>query len=132
MRREHTIHFTTSYINRLFAYRYSMYTHMNLQFLINAESSPHVKEDIDVTKKAQEQAQKKQQKEKEKQATEARKIAQSSQITPATASKKQAPKKKRVERCTGGVSGVNSEEAPLGPPKVTRSGRSITIPMKFR
>jgi hypothetical protein len=84
-------------------------------------------------KKAQEQAQKKQQKEKEKQATEARKIAQSSQITPATTSNRQAPKRKRVDRCTGGASGVNSEEAPQAPlPKVTRTGRSITIPEKFR
>jgi hypothetical protein len=84
-------------------------------------------------KKAQEQAQKKQQKETENQAREARKIAQSSQIAPATISKKQAPKTKRVERCTGGVSRVNSEEAPLAlSPKVTRTGRSITMPKKFR
>ncbi|KAF1934923.1 hypothetical protein EJ02DRAFT_487834 [Clathrospora elynae] len=80
-------------------------------------------------KRAQEQAQKKQQKEEEKQAAEAREITQPSQITQATTSKKQAPKRKRVERCTGGASGVNSEEAP---PKVTRTGRNITIPKKFR
>jgi hypothetical protein len=84
-------------------------------------------------KKAQEQAQKKQQKEKEKQAAEARKIAQQSQRVPATASKKQTPKRKRVEACTSGASGVNSEESPPAPPpKVTRTGRSITIPKKFR
>jgi hypothetical protein len=84
-------------------------------------------------KKAQEQAQKKQQKEKEKQAAETRKIAQPSQVTCATVLKKQAPKRKRVERCTAGASGVNGEEAhPAPPPKVTRTGRSITIPKKFR
>jgi hypothetical protein len=84
-------------------------------------------------KKAQEHAQKKQQKEIELQAAEARKIAQQSQRAPATASKKQAPKRKHVEACTSGASGVNSEESPPAPPpKVTRTGRSITIPKKFR
>jgi hypothetical protein len=84
-------------------------------------------------KKAQEQAQKKQQKEKENQATEARKIAQSSQRAPATVSKKQAPKRKRVERCTGGASsGQGGESSQSPPPKITRTGRSITIPDRFR
>lgn len=83
-------------------------------------------------KKAQEQARKKQQKEKEIQATRATEIAQSSQIAPATTSRKQAPKRKRVERCTRGVSGVNRKEAHQAPPpKVTRTGRSITIPKKL-
>jgi hypothetical protein len=84
-------------------------------------------------KKAQEQAQKKQQKEMELQAAEARKIAQQSQRAPTIASKKQTPKRKRVEACTSGGSGVNSEESPPAPPpKVTRTGRSITILQKFR
>jgi hypothetical protein len=84
-------------------------------------------------KKAQELAQKKQQKEKEKQAVQTRKIARLSQITPATTLKKQVPKRKRVERCTGGASGVDGEESPPAPPpKVTRTGRSITVPRKFR
>jgi hypothetical protein len=84
-------------------------------------------------KKAQEQAKKKQQKEKEHQAAEARKIAQSSQIAPATTSKKQAPKRKRVERCTASASsGQGGELSQAPPPKVTRTGRSITIPKKFR
>jgi hypothetical protein len=59
-------------------------------------------------KRAQEQAQKKQ-RDEEKQAAEARIIAQPSQIDQAAVSKKQAPKRKRVEGCTGGASGVNSE-----------------------
>jgi hypothetical protein len=84
-------------------------------------------------KKAQEQAQKKQQKEKEKQAVQTRKIARLPQITSATTLKKQVPKRKRVERCTSSVSGVDSEESPPAPlPKVTRTGRSITVPRKFR
>jgi hypothetical protein len=84
-------------------------------------------------KRAQEQAQKKQQKEEGKQATEAQKIAQLSQIIPATTSTKQAPKRKRVERCTASVSGgQGGESSQAPPPKVTRTGRSITIPRKFR
>jgi hypothetical protein len=84
-------------------------------------------------KRAQEQAKKKQQKEEEKQAEEVRKIAQPSEITQATASNKRAPKRKRVERCTTGASGMNDEEAPQVPsPKVTRTGRNITIPKRFR
>jgi hypothetical protein len=84
-------------------------------------------------KRAQEQAKKKQQKEEEKQAEEVRKIARPSEIAQAIASNKQVPKRKRVERCTTGASGVNSEETPPSPPpKVTRTGRNITIPRKFR
>jgi hypothetical protein len=84
-------------------------------------------------KKAQEVAERKQQKEKEMRAAETRKIAQSSQITPATTSKKQVPKRKRVERCTGTVSGGQGGESSQAPPtKVTRTGRNITIPKKFR
>jgi hypothetical protein len=86
--------------------------------------------DKEKEKMAQDQAQKKRQKEKEKQAVKARQIAQSSQVAPATTSNKQILKRKRVEPCTGGAGGVNGGEAP--PPKVTRTGRSITVPRKFR
>jgi hypothetical protein len=84
-------------------------------------------------KRAQEQAEKKQQKEEEKQAAETRKIAQPSQIAPATASRKQVPKRKRVERCTAsGSGGQGGESSQAPPPKVTRTGRNITVPKKFR
>jgi hypothetical protein len=84
-------------------------------------------------KKAQEQAQKKQQKVREEQAAESRKIVQPSQLAQATTSKKQAPKMKRVKRCTSSVSRVVGEEPLLTPPrKVTRRGRNITVPRNFK
>jgi hypothetical protein len=84
-------------------------------------------------KKAQKVALRKQQKQEERQATDARKIAQQSQTIQSTALKKATPKRKRVEECTGSASGdqgAESSQAP--PPKTTRTGRSITIPRKFR
>jgi hypothetical protein len=84
-------------------------------------------------KKAQEVAQRKQQREMETQATEARKTAQQSQKGQRTVSKRTTPKRKRVEGCTGGASRMNSEESPQAPPtKITRKGRNITVPKKFR
>jgi hypothetical protein len=70
---------------------------------------------------------------KKEQAAEDRKITQLSQVAQARVSKKQAPKRKRVERCTSSASGVVGEESlPTPPPKVTRRRRNITVPRKFR
>jgi hypothetical protein len=84
-------------------------------------------------KKAQEQAQKKQQKEQEEQATNTSNSVQQSQRVKRTTSKKAAPKRKRVEGCTAGGSEVVGEELSQAPsPKITRRGRNITVPKKFR
>jgi len=75
-------------------------------------------------KKAQEVAQRKQQREE---------TAKQSQSLQATTSKKQAPKRKRVEGCTVSASGGQGRESSQAPPpKITRTGRSITIPNRFR
>jgi hypothetical protein len=84
-------------------------------------------------KAQQEQAQKKQQKEQEKQAANTSNSVKQSQRGNRATSKKPAPKRKRVEGCTAGGSGVvgeGSSQAP--PPKITRRGRNITVPKKFR
>jgi hypothetical protein len=84
-------------------------------------------------KKAQEQAQKKQQKELEKQTANTSNSVQQSQRGNRTISKKAAPKRKRVEGCTAGGNGVVSEESSQASlPKITRRGRNITVPRKFR
>jgi hypothetical protein len=84
-------------------------------------------------KKAQEQAQKKLQKEKEKQAATLPKPVQQLRRGNKTTSKKAAPKRKRVEGCTTAASGdQGGEPSQAPPPKVTRTGRNITIPSKFR
>jgi hypothetical protein len=87
----------------------------------------------EMEKKAQERAQKKQQKEQEKQAANTSNSVQQSQRSNRTASKKAVPKRKRVEGCTAGGSRVVGEElSQAPPPKITRRGRNITIPKKFR
>jgi hypothetical protein len=79
--------------------------------------------------KAQEQAQKKQQ----KQAANLIKPVQQPQRGNRTTSKKAALKRKRVEGCTTAASGdQGGEPSQAPPPKVTRTGRNITIPSKFR
>ena len=84
-------------------------------------------------KKAEEAAKKKQQKEQEKQATTLPKSVHQSQKSKRAASKQFALRYKRVKRCSGGASGVSSEEpSSLPPPNITTRGRSITIPKKFR
>jgi hypothetical protein len=84
-------------------------------------------------KKAQEQAQEKQQKEKEKQAANTSNSIQQPQTGRTIASKKAALKRKRVEECTSSASGgQGGESSQAPPPKTTRTGRSITIPWKFR
>jgi hypothetical protein len=83
--------------------------------------------------KAQEQARKKQQKQKENQAANLPKPVQQPQRGNRTISKKAAPKRKRVEGCTTAASGdQGGEPSQAPPPKVTRTGRNITIPSKFR
>jgi hypothetical protein len=50
-----------------------------------------------------------------------------------TTLKKAAPKRKRVEGCTTAASGdQGGEPSQAPPPKVTRTGRNITILSKFR
>jgi hypothetical protein len=84
-------------------------------------------------KKAQEQAQKKQQNEQGKQTANTSNSVLQFQRGNRTTSKKSAPKRKRVEECTTGGSGMvgkKSSQALL--PKTTRRGRNITVPRRFR
>jgi hypothetical protein len=84
-------------------------------------------------KKEKEQAQKKQQKEKGKQAAKTSNSIQQPQTGRTIASKKVAPKRKRVEECTSSASGSQGRKSSQAlPPKTTRTGHSITIPWKFR
>jgi hypothetical protein len=84
-------------------------------------------------KKAQELAQRNQQREEDREAVRLQKAAKQSRISPKTTLKNAAPKRKRVGECTGGASdGHGGESSQAPPPKTTRTGRSITIPKKFR
>jgi hypothetical protein len=83
--------------------------------------------------RAEEAAERRRQKEAEKQAATAAKSLQLSQRGKRPASKPPAQRNKRVKRCGGVASDeVGGGAASLPPPKITRRGRNINLPSKYK